>query len=178
MCAALGTQLSAQEKLSNEEIKDLVWSNVKCELNVIEAGKIVEINGATYEITDLDDNPKLNYIGGSIEIDSEPLYGDLNEDDVVDMIVPYNHNPGGNAIINYYATFISVERYGSRVWTFIGNQRLDMVTFEELKNGILFGYELGYDEGDGHCCPSLKREVIYKWRKNQLIAITENEWIK
>ena len=175
MCAALGTQLSAQEKLSNEEVTELVWSNYL--LNSKQEENQCVIDKSIYTIDYYDETLALSLSLALINVDT-PLYGDLNDDGLTDFIVYVQTNGGGTAIWGQYCTFIGTEKHGEKCWVYSGSQVSRGIIFYELKQGILFGYQTKHDEDDSNRCPSLNRDVIYKWGKDKLIVVSEKEWVK
>jgi hypothetical protein len=102
------------------------------------------------------------------------IKGDLNGDNVDDVVIPVYSTGGGSAVWQEIFVFISKD---DTIELYKMYSSFDLAHCQEagshggqfypekISNAILTGESYCYKEGDPHCCPSLKYTTEYKFDK-------------
>ncbi len=87
----------------------------------------------------------------------QPYTGDFTGDGVADVAIYFSLSPngGGNALVGQGLTLY--QNMGDHVKVIAGYEPDYLFSMERISEGYIHVLKLGYAEGDGHCCPSVKK---------------------
>jgi hypothetical protein len=87
----------------------------------------------------------------------QPYTGDFTGDGIEDVAIYFSLSPngGGNALVGQGMTLY--QNMGDHVKVLAGYEPDYLFSMERISEGYIHVLKLGYAEGDGRCCPSVKK---------------------
>jgi hypothetical protein len=121
---------------------------------------------------------KETYKGSGIGIpkDIQVFYTDLNDDEIIDALICFSPSQcdGGNALMNAQERILILSKGNEYVVddNLINNIEKGLPSGWLYIRNALYGSMTGefkdYKEGDGRCCPSIKKEISISFKDKKL----------
>src|SRR5690606_19615102 len=108
---------------------------------------------------------------------NENVTGDLNADQIDDLVLKVSSYTGGNT--EYLDLFVFIREGNDWILkskiessdTKLKGCEIGQFIPQKIENNLLIGESLCFTEDDPRCCPSIKRIRKLKWSNNTFVAV-------